>query len=50
MTEKIRVAIIAGANAALKYKEKNPNATDYEVMRHVSKSAREIAEGIDETG
>ena len=47
MTEKIRVAIIAGANAALKYKEKRPEASDSEVLKYIAGSAKSIAENID---
>ncbi len=41
------MAIIAGADAALKYKQKNPSASDAEVMKQVAEHAGKIAENID---
>ncbi len=43
----MRMAIIAGADAALKYKKQKPHAPDIEVMKHVAESAGKILENID---
>ena len=42
------MAIISGASHALKYKERNPRASDTEVLQYVSKDVAEILEKIDE--
>jgi len=43
MTEKnIKPAMIAAVSAALKYKEKNPKATDQEIISYIVKNANEI--------
>lgn len=47
MTTKTRMAVIAGADAALKYKQQNPKASDAEVMKYVAEHAGKIAENID---
>lgn len=49
MTNKndLKMAVIAGAAAALEYKEKNPKALNAEVMRQVTENAEKIAEKID---
>ena len=39
---------IAGAAAALNYKERNPHATESEVMSHVTKQMREMIKEIGE--
>lgn len=41
------MTLIAGAAAALDFKEKNPNAMDAEIMQHVSDNAKEILGKID---
>ena len=46
--KKIHMAIIAGAAAALDYKEKNPRAVTSEVMQHVTQRADKIRENIDD--
>ena len=43
----LKRVVIAGASAALKYKEKNSGATDEEVIKHITKHAKEIVENID---
>ncbi len=43
----MRMAIIAGADASLKYKQKNPSASDAEIMRYIAEHAGKIAENID---
>ena len=45
--EKLIIAVIAGASEALKYKEENFNAEDQEVLRFVTKKAKEIIRKID---
>jgi len=49
MVEKnlLKRAAIAGASEALKYKEKNPRASDEEIIKHIAKKAKEIEENID---
>ena len=44
--EVLKMAIIAGAASAIKYKEKKPMASEGEIMRHISKNIREILEKI----
>ena len=44
--QKVKMAVIAGAARALKYKEQNPRATDTEVLRHVSEESKEIFQNI----
>ena len=46
--ELIKRVFIAGASSALKYKEKNPNASESEVMSHVTKEMRKLIEEIAE--
>lgn len=43
---KIKMAVIAGASHALKFKEKNIRATDSEVIQHVSASVDQIIRKI----
>ncbi len=45
--EKLMRAVIAGASEAVKYKDKNPKATNEEILKHVTLNAREIAKNID---
>lgn len=45
---KLRMAVIAGASHALKYKEENPKATDNEALKHVTERADLILQDIDE--
>ncbi|MDO8528700.1 MAG: hypothetical protein Q7S06_02305 [Nanoarchaeota archaeon] len=47
MDEKMIMAVIAGANEALKYKGENFNADDQEVLKFVTKKAKEIVRKID---
>jgi hypothetical protein len=42
-----RMAVIAGAASALRYKEKNPRASEQEVIQHVTNNAEDILERID---
>ena len=45
--KRIRMAVIAGAAHATKFKEKNWKATEAEIIQHVSDSVDEILEKID---
>jgi len=40
--------LIAGAGAAMSYKEKHPRASDSEVMKHVEKEARRLIKEIED--
>jgi hypothetical protein len=44
---KLKMAIIAGASHAMKYKEKNPHASESEVINYVTGNVREILDNID---
>lgn len=46
--EFVKRAVVAGAAAALKYKERNPKATESEIMSHVIKEIKRILREIDE--
>jgi hypothetical protein len=46
--EMLKMAIIAGASYALKYKEEHPKADESEVMGEVTRSVNEIISKIDE--
>lgn len=44
----VKRAIIAGASSALNYKERNPRATESEIMSHVTKEMKKLIEDIEE--
>ena len=46
--KRLKMAVIAGASHALKFKEKNWKASEDEVIRHVSERVEEILEKIDD--
>lgn len=46
-TNKLKVALISGAAHALKYKEKNPKATEEEIFQYLADEAEEILEKIE---
>jgi hypothetical protein len=46
--EMIKMAIVAGAAAAMKYKESHPNASESEVMNHVTQNMGKIIRDIEE--
>ena len=46
--KRLRMAIIAGAAKALDFKEKNPKVLKGEVIKHITKSAKEILDKIDD--
>ncbi len=43
---KVKLAIIAAATKAVEYKSRNPDASDDEVIRHVTENSDEIIEGL----
>jgi hypothetical protein len=43
----LKVAIIAGASKAIAFKEKNPSATEQEILKHVASRTTEILEKIE---
>ena len=43
----IKRVFIAGAAAALSYKERNPNATESEVMSYVAKAMKNLIKDIE---
>ena len=45
---KLKVAIIAGASAAVKYSHKNQRATPEEIIQHVTDTIEEILSKVDE--
>jgi hypothetical protein len=45
--KRLKMAIIAGAANAVKFKDKNPRATEDQVIRHISENAEEILDKID---
>ncbi len=47
MSTKIRLAVIAGADAALKYRKQHPHASDAEVMKYATECAESLAKNID---
>ncbi|MBS3091054.1 hypothetical protein J4217_01230 [Candidatus Pacearchaeota archaeon] len=46
--EKLKVAIIAGASGAARFKEKNPRASEADVINHITKQIEIILAKIDE--
>ncbi len=46
--KRLKMAIISGAAHAMRFKEKNPRASEEEVIKHVSDNTSEILEKIDE--
>lgn len=45
--KELKMAIIAGAHHALKYKNENPRQTDEEAIQHVNRYANDIISKID---
>ena len=45
--EKLKIAVVAGASRALKYKNLHPRATDEEAIQHVSREEDNIIENLD---
>ena len=46
--KRLRMAIIAGASHAVRFKEKNWRASEQEVIQHVTDNVKEILEKIDD--
>jgi hypothetical protein len=46
--KRFKLAVIAGAAEALTYKERNPRATESEIMQHITQQIRNIINKIDE--
>jgi hypothetical protein len=44
---KFKMAVISGAAHALRYKDKNPKATEDKIMQHVTDEAEKILKKID---
>ena len=47
-SKKLKMAIIAGASRAIRYKEIKPRAPEQEVIQHVTDKAEEILNKIDQ--
>ena len=47
MNDKMKIAVIAGASHALKYKQRHPNASDQEILQFVSQEMNKIIDNID---
>jgi len=45
-TKRLKLAVVAGASRAIKYKESKPNASEREVMNDVMRNIREIIKNI----
>lgn len=46
--DKVKMAVIAGASYALRYKERKPSASESEVMSYVTKNMEKIVGDIEE--
>jgi len=46
--KRLKMAIIAGAAKAIRFKERNPRALEQEVIQHVTDEAKKILEKIDD--
>jgi len=46
--EKLKMAVVAGAAAALDYKENHPNASESEVMHYITKKMVKILRDLEE--
>lgn len=45
--KRLKMALIAGAAHALKYKIKHPSSSDEEIIQYVSRESNEILEKLD---
>jgi len=45
---RLKMAVIAGAANALRFKDKKPRATEQEVIQHLTENIDEIIQKIDE--
>lgn len=46
--QKLKIAVISGASHAISFKEKNPSASEQEIIKHVTENTEKILEKIDE--
>ena len=46
--KRLRMAVIAGAAHAARYKEKKPRATEQEIIQHISSNVEDILSNIDD--
>lgn len=46
--DKVKMAVVAGAAAAMEYKEQNPRASESEVMGYVTKKMVKIIRDLEE--
>lgn len=46
--EKFKIALISGAAHALNYKNRNPRASEEEIIQHVTNNADEILKKMDD--
>ena len=46
--KRMKMAIIAGASHAFKFREEHPEATEEQVLQYITREAGKILEGIDE--
>ena len=46
--DNIKMAVISGASHALKYKDRNPRATNEEAIRHITDNIDDILRKIEE--
>jgi hypothetical protein len=46
--KRLKMAVISGAAHAIRHKEKNPRATEQEIIQQVTDEAEEILKKIDE--
>ena len=45
--KKLKMALISGANTALKYKNQNSRATDEEIIQQINRESNAMVEKID---
>ena len=46
--DKVKMAVVAGAAVAIKYKEENPRASESEIMSHITKRMERIIRKLEE--
>jgi hypothetical protein len=46
--KRMKMAIIAGASHAIKFREQNPEANGDQIIQHITKNAENILKNIDE--
>ncbi len=46
--KKLKMALISGAAHAINFKEKNPHASEQEIIQHITREAENILKKIDE--